>query len=38
MYSGQRHGSVDSLERSLTESPLPELPETLQKKTGKTSF
>ena len=28
----KRHGSVDPLERSLTESPLPELPETLQQK------
>lgn len=28
----KRHGSVEPLERSLTESPLPELPDTLQQK------
>lgn len=28
----KRHGSVEPLERSMTESPLPELPESLQQK------
>jgi hypothetical protein len=34
----KRHGSVEPLERSLTESPLPELPETLQNKQVKLLF